>query len=70
MKFNLYRCRSGYVLTPDNSSGPESELDLGPLDYIGQLAGDSLAQAVYQRVVAEIAQRAYALISKADLGLT
>lgn len=70
MKFNLYRCSSGYVLTPDKlSEPPETERDLGPLDYIGQLTGDALGQDVYRRVVAEIAQRAYAEISKSELGI-
>ena len=68
MKFNLYRCKSGYVLTADNSE-PGNELDVGPLDFIGQLMGDSLDQVVYRRVIDEIAERAYAFISKADLGL-
>lgn len=58
MKFNLYRCSSGYVLTPDNRSEPESGHELGPLDYIGQLTGDALGQELYRRVAAEIAQRA------------
>ena len=70
MKFNLYRCSSGYVLTSDNLSEPKSEHGLGPLEYIGQLTGDALAQDVFRRVVTEITQRAYAVISKSELGLT
>lgn len=69
MKFNLYRCSAGYVLTPENLSEPESGHELGALDYIGQLTDDALGQEVYRRVIAEIVQRAFAVISKAELGL-
>lgn len=69
MKFDIYRCSSGYVLTPEGLSNPEGAHDQGPLDYIGQFKGDSLTQDVYRRVVDEIARRAYAVISKSELGL-
>ena len=69
MKFNLYRCSVGYVITPENFAEPEGQHEWGPLDYIGQLSSDALEQEVFRRVVAEIARRACAVISKSELGL-
>ena len=69
MKFDIYRCSAGYVLTPEGLSSSEVAQDHGPLDYIGQFKGDSLTQDVHRRVVDQIARRTYAVISKSELGL-
>lgn len=69
MTLNLFRCRVGYVLTAECVTKPMADPGLGPFDFIGQLPDGGLRDEVRKRVLSEIDQRAYAVISKDELGL-
>ena len=69
MTFNLFRCGVGYVLTAEGVTKPVADPALGPFEFIGQFPDAGLRDEVRKRVLSEVDQRDYAVISKDELGL-